>query len=59
MPVERGDAVGEPAQARPAARVRAADAVVVDHDPRRAVDALDQDACAYFATLVSASATTK
>src|SRR5438132_12091829 len=43
-PVQRLDAVGEPAQARAAARVGAADAVVGDADAGDAVPALDADA---------------
>ena len=62
--VERGQAVDEPAQAGTGLDVGAADAVVLDeHDhvlvvaPQ--VDAARCSACAYLATLVSASATTK
>ena len=62
-PVERGDAVGQAAQAGPDLRVGAADAVVADLDHGEAVVARDPHAAcaarAYFVTLVSDSATTK
>ena len=61
--VERADAVLEPAQPAPAGGVRAAHAVVAHLDHRAAVLAPHLDpayvACAYLATFVSASATTK
>ena len=61
--VERPDAVGEAAQARTAGGVRAADAVVGDLDHGAAAGLRDAHAavvaCAYLATLVSASEATK
>ena len=61
--VERGDAVGEPAQPGAARGVGAADAVVGDLDRHAAVRAADRDvasvACAYLATFAIASETTK
>ena len=63
-PVERLDAVGQPAQARAAGLVGAADAVVGDLDDRVGGRAARRArcaavACAYLATLVSASEATK
>ena len=61
--VERGDAVGQPAQAGAAVGPRAADAVVghlgADGAARRATVTVARSARAYLATFVSASATTK
>ena len=63
-PVERLDAVGQPAQPRAAGLVGAADAVVGDLDDGVAARAARRArwpcvACAYLATLVSASEATK
>ena len=63
QPVERRDAIGDPAQAAAGAGVRAADAVVAHLDHDAAVLARDRDLrlarAAYLATLVSASQTRK
>ena len=62
-PVERVDAVAQPAQPAARRRVGAADPVVADaHAQAVVVEASSTDAsvaCAYLATLVSASAVTK
>ena len=62
MPVERRDAVREPAQARAERGVRAADAVVGDVTVAVPLDrrmlTVACEACAYLATFVMASATT-
>ena len=61
LAAQRAEPVGQPAQARAAAGRRAADAVVGDADlePAVAGPRLGADACAYLATLVSASETVK
>ena len=64
-PVERADAVGEPAKAGAGRDVGAAHPVVgdLDHDRVGRPPPVDRTVastrCAYFATLVSPSATTK
>ena len=61
--VQCADPVGEAAQARPAARIRAADTVVAHFDHAwpliRRTATVAALALAYLATLVSASAITK